>query len=128
MRVRNNPPGVLITEDEDELRVLLVMLFEQAGFRVFEAGDGQEALEQFAAHRDAIDVIVTDLGLPRLGGVEMIVQVRALSPGVRILAASGFGKENVRQTVLEAGADDFMPKPFSGAALVGRAKELIGLD
>jgi DNA-binding response OmpR family regulator len=127
MRVPNDPPGVLITEDEEELRVLLAMLFEQGGFTVFQACDGQEALEQFAAHRNAIDVIVTDLGLPRLGGVEMIVQVRALSADVRILAASGFGKENVRQTVLEAGADDFMPKPFNGAALVTRAKELIGL-
>jgi|WetSurMetagenome_2_1015567.scaffolds.fasta_scaffold193130_1 two-component system, cell cycle sensor histidine kinase and response regulator CckA len=128
MSIRNSPPGVLIAEDEEELRVLLAMLFEQAGFTVFQAGDGQEALEQFGAHRAAIDVIVTDLGLPRLGGVEMVARVRALSPDVRILAASGFGKENVRKTVLDAGADEFMPKPFSGSALVDRVKELIGME
>ncbi len=118
-------PCILIVEDEQELRELLAMMFEGEGFTVLQAEDGQDALDLFSARPGRVDVIITDLGLPRLGGVEMIGMVRLLSPDVCIIAASGFGRENVRTKVIEAGADEFVPKPFRAGDLVARAKALV---
>jgi two-component system, cell cycle sensor histidine kinase and response regulator CckA len=125
MMSQNAPPCVLIAEDEEELRGLLAMVFEVEGFLVLQARDGQEALDLYVAHQARVQLIITDLGLPRLGGVDMIARVRALSPTVRIIAASGFGRENVRQKVLDAGGDEFVPKPFKATDLVEIARALM---
>ncbi|MFN0157934.1 MAG: response regulator [Bacteroidota bacterium] len=120
--------GVLIAEDEEEIRELLAMIFEMEQFTVFRAVDGQHALEIFSEHLDEIALLITDLGLPRLGGVDLIEKVRALKPTVRIIGSSGYGRANVRKEVLAAGADDFMPKPFVAAELVLKAKKMLGID
>lgn len=121
------PKGVLLAEDEEEIRTLMGMLFELEGFKVFHAVDGQAALETFNAHSNEIGVLITDLGLPRLGGVELIGKVRALNPAVKIIGSSGYGRSNVRDEVLSAGGDDFFPKPFVAADLVNKVKQLMGI-
>jgi two-component system, OmpR family, response regulator QseB len=126
MTLPQDHPRVLIAEDETELRGLLVLLFQAEGFDVLEADDGQKAMDLFVAHGDDINIIITDLGLPRLEGVEMITRIRARSRKVRIIAATGYGQEHVRESVLKAGADDFLPKPFPASEIVARAKQLLG--
>ena len=118
-------PSVLIVDDEEEIRNLLAMLFEMEGFTVFQANDGEEAFDIFRAHPGMIDAIFTDLGLPRLGGVELIGMVRAISPSVTLIGSSGFGLENVGEKVLAAGGDLFVPKPFVAAELVRTVKDLL---
>jgi two-component system, cell cycle sensor histidine kinase and response regulator CckA len=118
---------VLVTEDEDEIRELLVKVFESVGFIVFKASDGQEALELVHLHRDRIDLLVTDLGLPKLGGLELIEQSRAIIPSLKVIAASGFGHANVRSQLHEIGVEDFFPKPFSPLELLETAKRILNL-
>lgn len=121
-------PTVLISEDEVDINNLLSLILEGEHFNVFQAFDGVAALEMFSAHRDEIDLVVTDLGLPKMGGVELIEQIRKLKPSVKIIGASGFGRNNVREEVMQAGGDEFMPKPYVTSDLVSTAKRLLGLS
>ena len=116
------PRGVLVVEDDSALRTLFLLLLEAEGFRVFEAGDGQAGLDTLSAHAGDIGVVITDCGLPRVGGVELIARVRAVHPEVKIIGTSGFGANNVRAMVLAAGADEFFPKPFSIPDVIRRVK------
>jgi two-component system, OmpR family, KDP operon response regulator KdpE len=118
-------PGILIAEDELELRILLSALFEMEGFAVFQAEDGISAMETFSARRDSIDLLITDLGLPGLGGLELIMKIRAIKPSVKIIAASGYGRATIREEVLQAGGDLFYPKPFSVDDILLAAKQLL---
>ena len=123
----STPRGVLLAEDQTEIRELLSIIFEMEGFRVFQGVDGQAALEILQQNKEDIILLVTDLGLPRLGGVELIQKARALKPSLRIMGTSGYGRVNVREEVLAAGGDDFFAKPFVAIELVQKAKSLLGL-
>ena len=117
--------GVLIAEDEDEVRNLLALVLELEQFTVYKASDGQEALDLIATQEDKIVLLITDLGLPKLGGLELIEKVRALKPSIKIIGASGFGHANVREEVLKAGADEFRPKPYVTEELIQTIKKLL---
>ncbi len=121
-------PLVLISEDEVDINNLLTVILQAENFSVLQAFDGQSALETFAAHADEIDLVVTDLGLPKLGGVELIERVRKMKPSVKIIGASGFGRNNVREEVMRAGADEFLPKPYVTAELVTTARRLLASE
>ncbi|MDL1892302.1 response regulator [Sphingobacteriales bacterium CHB3] len=117
---------ILISEDEVDINNLLTLVLQLENFTVLQAFDGLTAYETFLAHKDEVDLMVTDLGLPKMGGVELIEKVRGLKPSVKIIGASGFGRVNVREEVMNAGADEFMPKPYITADLVLLAKKLLG--
>ncbi len=120
--------GVLIVEDEPELRSLLVMLLEGENLRVFQARDGQSAVETLREHAQEIGLVITDLGLPRLGGVDLIARARALNPSVKIIGTSGMSGRGIREMTIEAGADAFIPKPFSVKELTTTVRTIIGLS
>jgi DNA-binding response OmpR family regulator len=119
---------ILIAEDETEIRELLAALLETDGYTVLRASDGQEALNIMNERRNEIDLLITDLGLPKLGGLELIQHARALSPSVKIIAASGFGHANVRRELRKAGVVQFFPKPFSPVELLKTARKLLTED
>jgi DNA-binding response OmpR family regulator len=119
---------VLVTEDEDEIRELLSLLFKTEGYTVLQAADGQTALDLIRANKDSIILLVTDLGLPKLGGFELIKEARALIPSLKIIAASGFGHANVRSDLREVGVVEFFPKPFEPLDLLAAAKRMIAVE
>jgi len=116
---------VLIAEDELEIRELLALLLETEGYTVLKASDGQEALDFVNDRRIVVDLLITDLGLPKLGGLELIQHARRLSPSVKIIASSGFGHANVRDELRKAGVVQFFPKPFSPMQMLESAKRLL---
>ncbi len=118
--------AVLIVEDEPELRSLLAMLLEAEELQVFQARDGQSAIDTLREHSAAIGLIITDLGLPRLGGVDLIARARSLNPSVRIIGTSGMSGGGIRQMTLDAGADAFIPKPFSVKEIIAAVRTIIG--
>jgi len=105
--------GVLIVEDESELRSLLAMVLEEEDLTVFQARDGQGAAETLRERSADIAMIITDLGLPRLGGFELIALARALNPDIRIIGTSGMSGGKIREMTMAAGAEAFLAKPFS---------------
>lgn len=111
---------VLLVEDEDGLRKVMRDLLEREGFRVAEAPDGVQALDQ--VDRVAPDIVVLDLNLPGLDGYTVLQQLRSRPATARlpvvVLTAKGDEENEVR--VFELGADDFLTKPFRAKALAAR--------
>lgn len=118
--------GVLLVEDEQELRSLFALLLEMEGFTVFQAHDGRQGLDVLREHAKEIGLLVTDLNLPRLAGVDLINQARALNPGVKIVGTSGMSGAAVRDLVMKAGADEFLPKPFHPKDAIQKLKTILG--
>jgi CheY-like chemotaxis protein len=106
---------VLLVEDEPQVRVQARRLLERCGFTVVEAVNGEEGLRTFEAQRARIDVVVTDVMMPVLGGVEMVGRMRLLAPEVPVVFVSGFTAED-RGLPLDA-QTVFVPKPYTLTAL-----------
>src|SRR5205814_2288112 len=83
------PRGLLLAEGDRMMRQAAERLLSRAGYRVFPAADGEEALEVFLAHRDEIDLLILAEALAQRGGVEALRAARAISPGVRALLLGG---------------------------------------
>jgi DNA-binding response OmpR family regulator len=117
--------SILIVEDDLEIRILLSEVFKIEKYEVLQASDGEEAIRIFEAHKDRIKLVITDLGLPKLGGVDLITKVRALNPQVKIIGSSGYGRVNINEEVLQAGGDVFIPKPYLTTELLKTVKALL---
>src|SRR6266571_1597238 len=113
---------VLVVDDEPKIVQLARDYLEHAGFRVASASDGKEALASFRT--GAPDLIVLDLGLPMLDGLDVARAVRKTS-NVPIVMLTGRGDESDRITGLELGADDYVTKPFSPKELVARVRAVL---
>lgn len=114
---------VLVVEDDAQLRGRIVDALSAQGFAVDETGDGTEAL--FMGQEYPLDVVVLDLGLPGMSGIEILNQWRlgALKFPVLILTARGSWQEKVAG--LEAGADDYLVKPFRMEEVIARLRALV---
>ncbi len=110
---------VLIIDDEEQMRRLLTITLEANNYRVAEAATGKEGITQAAMIRP--DLIVLDMGLPDMEGVEVLRAVRSWS-SVPVLVLSVRGSERDKVTMLDAGADDYVTKPFSPAELLARVR------
>jgi two-component system KDP operon response regulator KdpE len=113
------PPLVLVIEDEPQVRRFLRPALEGQGYRVLEASTASEAMIQASSHNP--DLIVLDLGLPDADGVEVARRLRewSLTP---IIVVSARGQEADKVAALDAGADDYLTKPFSMAELLARLR------
>jgi two-component system KDP operon response regulator KdpE len=107
----------LIIDDEQQMRRLLRMVLESRGYEIYEAADGPLGLQEAAFHRP--DVILLDLGLPSMSGIEVLKRLREWSD-VPVLILSVRDQENVKVEALECGADDYVTKPFGTAELLAR--------
>ncbi len=113
---------VLVVEDEKLVADMVRLNLQHAGFEVAHVGDGEGALE--AVSRRAPDVIVLDVMLPALDGMEVARRLRAAGHRFPILMLTARGEVPARVAGLEAGADDYLTKPFAMAELVARVKAL----
>ncbi|MBA3875384.1 MAG: DNA-binding response regulator [Anaerolinea sp.] len=112
---------ILVVEDEPTLRETLAEALSADGFRVTQAGDGRAALERFRA--DAPDLVLLDLMLPELSGIEVCRIIRAES-AVPIVMLTARGSEVDKIVGLELGADDYVTKPFSLRELSARIRAI----
>jgi two-component system response regulator PhoP len=114
---------VLVIEDEPQLRRQVAERLVREGFQVDASGDGQEGL--YFATEYPIDAAVVDLGLPGLPGLDLIRAVRARGNALPILVLTARSRWQDKVEGLEAGADDYLAKPFEMAELVARVKALL---
>ena len=112
---------ILIAEDNDADRLLLVAVLEEAGHELHFAEDGEEALTIYA--KNPIDVVVTDIMMARKDGVELIMALRKLNPDVAIIAVSGKGRTALGFAEL-AGAQKIMAKPVDRDELIRAVREM----
>jgi DNA-binding response OmpR family regulator len=113
---------ILLVDDEDAVQKLLAYPLERDGFRVIQARDGEEALERFA--RERVDLVVLDLMLPKLDGLEVCKRLRAGS-AVPIIMLTARDDELDKVLGLELGADDYITKPFSIREFRSRVRALL---
>src|SRR5712664_352012 len=114
------PPSVaLVIDDEPQIRRLLRITLEANGYRVFDAATGQDGIAQAAQRRP--DVILLDLGLPDIDGKEVLRQLREWSH-VPVLILTVRDREDDKVVALDAGADDYVTKPFNSAELLARLR------
>src|ERR1041384_1010153 len=100
----------LIVDDEPRLRQILLMLMRADGFQCVEAGNGIEALEQLS--RQAITLVLTDMEMPKMGGIELLKQVRSKYPDVAVVLITGNADVETAVGALSLGAMDYITKPF----------------
>lgn len=115
-------PRILIADDEPNIREVISFALERAGFATVTARNGNEALQQF--RRGPLDLIVLDIGMPEMDGLELCRQIRKSSE-VPILFLSARDEEIDRVLGLEIGGDDYVTKPFSTRELIARVNVIL---
>jgi CheY-like chemotaxis protein len=111
---------ILLVEDEPAVRQLFSLALSRAGYRVHEARNGQEAMKMFDQHGEAIDLLLTDMRMPFMGGAELAAQLRTRRKTLKLLCISGY----VGATETEF-AEDFLAKPFSRDELLTKVREVL---
>lgn len=111
---------ILVVDDEPPIRRLLRASLSSQGFGVVEAADGREAAEQI--RRSSPDLVILDLGLPDMSGLDLIRTVRAGGSSLPILVLSSRSDERGKVEALDLGADDYVTKPFGTAELFARIR------
>ena len=116
---------ILLVEDEMVVRQLVRSILQMNGFHVIEASNGVEALTRVQQYAGQIDLLLTDVVMPRMGGRELAEHMRQLRPATKALFMSGYTDDAiVHHGVLDAGLA-FIQKPFTPAALIGKVRELL---
>jgi two-component system KDP operon response regulator KdpE len=110
---------VLVIEDEPEIRRFLRSALGAEGYRVVEAESGARGIAEAGAHKP--DLAIVDLGLPDLDGIEVIRRIRAWSP-MPVVVLSARAQEKAKVEALDAGADDYVTKPFGVGELLARLR------
>lgn len=117
---------ILLVEDEEMLRNLAEVVLSSKGYTVLSARDGEEGLARYAEHREKIDLVICDLGLPRLEGAEVARRIREMNPSAKVLIASGFIDPAVRFELQALGVLEFVQKPYRPDALLVTVREVLG--
>ena len=112
-------PLILLVEDEPQMRRFLRVALEGGGYRYLEAPTGQEGLNLAVQHRP--DVILLDLGLPDMDGLDLMIRLREWSR-IPVIVISARGQESDKVGALDVGADDYLTKPFGTSELLARVR------
>ncbi len=109
---RGGSETLLLVDDEDLIRDLGARTLTRAGYKVFVASNGKEALEMYQAHRDEIALVLLDLIMPEMGGEQCLKGLLSLNPSVKVVIASGYSAGGPTEDALTDGAKGFVNKPY----------------
>jgi two-component system cell cycle sensor histidine kinase/response regulator CckA len=115
---------ILLVEDESMVRKLARTVLETRGYNVLEAADGREALFQCGAHEGSIDLLISDVMMPGMGGRELAEHALMMRPGMKVLFMSGHTEDVILKEGIEKGTA-FLQKPFRPADLAHKVREIL---
>jgi CheY-like chemotaxis protein len=119
---------ILLVDDEEALRDLGIRILEGAGHKVFTAQSGEDALELYLTRGHQLDLVIMDLGMPGMGGVEALKAIMGINPRAKVLVASGYAAEDQVRGALAEGAAGYIAKPFTKAELLANIKLVLMKD
>jgi Response regulator containing CheY-like receiver, AAA-type ATPase, and DNA-binding domains len=124
-RVLKKYDTVLVVEDDDSLRDLLKTMLEAHDFKVLTAFDGINAIEVFTQNKDTIGVVLSDLGLPGLGGWDAFLRMKEINPEIKGILASGYFHPGVKEEIIKSGAENFIQKPYNTPEIVAMLHRML---
>jgi len=113
---------ILVADDDALIRNLVTLLMQQDGHFVLSAADGHEGLELSRQYPGSIDLVITDLQMPRLNGTDLCAHLMAERPGIKVLVMSG---ADITEIVSQNANLPFLPKPFDGQTLKARVRAIL---
>jgi PAS domain S-box-containing protein len=123
--VKGGSEAILFVEDEEMLSELVNTILTGKGYRVFTACNGQEALQVYLSNHKEISLVITDLGMPRLGGESLIVGLKEIDHSVKVIVASGHLDAEIQAKLMRAGAQAFIQKPFKPRGLLETVRNVL---
>lgn len=117
-------PLILVVDDESKIRRFVCQSLEREGFDVASAGDGEEAIAVFEALSEKPDLVILDYMMPTMDGMEFLEKFRKFS-STPVIFLSARSEATIKTKALEAGADDYVAKPFSIEELTARVKAVL---
>jgi CheY-like chemotaxis protein len=124
-RAKSQRGSVLIVDDDETMRKLLELALMRYDFRVYQAGDGHEALDLFHRFGKDIDVVVLDVRMPGYGGPETLADLRQIKPELRAVFVTGYTGEHSEEDLLAQGASRIFYKPFPLIEFADYLRQLI---
>ncbi len=122
---RGHGETILLVEDAQPLRDLVRQMLEYNGYAVLEARDGSDALLRAEAHDGPIHLLITDMVMPRISGRELAERLGPIRPDMRVLFMSGYTEDVMVRKGLSENQIEYLAKPFSGATLMSKIRELL---
>jgi PAS domain S-box-containing protein len=116
---------LLIVEDEESLLAMLRKFLESHGYIIFEASDGEAALQLFARHHKEIALVLCDLGLPKINGIEIFKKMKEIDAAVQVIITSGFFEPQIKSELEKLGVKGFIPKPYNANQVILKIKEVL---
>ena len=115
---RSRQQIVLLVEDEEMMVLLLKKTLAKNGYTVLVALDGEEALNLFDLHKEEIDIVLLDIGLPKKDGGDVVLKMKKERPDIKVIVSSGYIDPESRANMYRAGVRDFIEKPYTPAEIV----------
>jgi CheY-like chemotaxis protein len=119
---------ILLVEDEEMLRNLTKMVLKGKGYNVVTASDGEEAVRMFVLRQNDIALVLSDMGLPKLDGYDVLKQVKRIKPAVKFIIASGYIEPTTKSEILKSGAKDFIQKPYVPNEMLRKIRQVLDED
>jgi len=126
--VFGNAETILVVEDEEFLMETLSYELEKNGFSVLRARDGMEAISVYRKHQKEIALVVTDMGLPAMTGIDAFKRLKELDPFIKVIFMSGFFEPEIKTELQTAGALGFIQKPYKLGDVLRKIREAIDKD
>lgn len=118
---------ILLVEDEEMLRELAKMSLKGSGYRVMTASEGEEAIRIYKVHHNEIDLVLSDMGLPKLDGYSIFKELKKINPTVKFVLASGYIDPAQKSEILKSGVKEFIQKPYAPNDMLKRIRNVLDL-
>ncbi len=115
---------ILVAEDDEDVRTLIIRILESAGYHVISAINGEDAVEKFEGHKDQIDLLLFDVMMPKKGGKDAYDCIKKLMPGMKVLFMSGYSESIVTNKEIREEGLTFIQKPMNTDNLLKKVEEL----
>jgi PAS domain S-box-containing protein len=118
---------ILVVEDEEMLNELITSMLSAKGYTVLRSSDGKEAVEVYGKNKERVALVISDFGLPKLSGGEVLTWLKEINPEVRFMLATGYIDPEERAAIIENGAKEIVLKPYRPADLLKKVRKVLDM-